>query len=300
MEDLKKLLEEKRYNEVLRLTKDSSDGEARLCHLAALVLLGEDELALKDIALNEDVLLKVNAYKVITLHIEILLTHKMFKEAKEAVKHYQLLPYISQRVEELLASLPERIENEEHPTNKVLSLEQISDILATSEDDGLLSEALFSLKQFNFQGYVDSLLLMIKKEKVHPNLRTLGLISLKENEYDKEVEFLSNNKGLIKVTPSKIEPPFTSTSYQNAANYLVSHSQKNVTVDRVAMQLLNCLVLDLYPDDISFGDDVLLAKALISLAKDHINDKNSKDSKEVILLKNKINDILKKTPELVI
>lgn len=300
MENLKKLFEDKKYEEIVKLTEDSFDGESRLYHLSSLVLLNDDNKALEDISSHQEILEKANAYKLIELHMELLLKHKMFKEAKEALKHYELLPYISQRVEELLSSLPERIESEEHPKSKTLTLDEVSNILATSNDNGLLSEALFSLKSFNFMGYLDSLLIMIKNENVHPNLRTFGLILLKDNEYNKEVKFLSNNKGLIKVTPSKIEPPFTSKTYQFVADYLPSHTEKNITLERVALQLLNCLVIDLYPFDIDLASGQVLAEAIISLAKDHIKDKNNDVNDDVVFIKNKISDILNSTPELII
>lgn len=152
----------------------------------------------------------------------------------------------------------------------------------------------------NFKGYVDSLKKTIINDKIHPNLRTLGLIIFKDNDYDKDVEFLTPKKEIIKVNPSAIIAPFSSTSFVNTRKAIDDLTRKNVSLHQTASQILNCLVMDVYPNDIDFADSVKLARAIILLAKEAMKDKNLQEDDDVILLKNKIEEISKLIPDLII
>ena len=297
MANLETLFAKKQYEEVIRLTKNSVDPSECLYHLSSLVMLNRVQEAIDYIDLNQIILEKKYPLKTMHIHFELLLETKLFKEAKEALKHYQSLPYISQEVEEYLFELPSLIEQAEHPKNKNLSIETIIDTLENSDNAGLLSEVLFSLKTYNLNLYIDSLKKMLIREDVHPNLRTFGLILLVENQYDKEIKFLFKGK-CLNVIPSKLVPPFTSNTYQQVANYLKDHCLKNVTLYQTSLSLINNLVIDCYPNDIDLADSSLLGKALISLAHDYINEKEIDIPADVIFIKNKIKDILDSTPEL--
>ncbi len=300
MDNLETLFDKQQYDLIIKLTEDSFDYKECFLHLLSLVMLKRYDDALVDIANHQTILEKGNLYKLIKLHFELLFSLALFDEAKKALKHYQDLPYDSQKVEELLIDLPKQIEEEEHPNSKVLTLDEANEILLKESDNALLAEALFSLKELNFKGYVDALKTVIVNEKIHPNLRTFGLIVLKENEYDKEVEFLTPTKELIKVNPHKLEAPFCSKAYFEVRKGIDELAKKDVSMHQTAFQLLNCLVMDLYPSDINLAEPLKVARAIILLAKESMQQKNINEDDDIILLKNKISDIAKEIPDLVL
>ncbi len=300
MDNLETLFKKEQYDLILKLTEDSSDYKECFLHVLALVMLKRYEEALDDISKHQSILEKHNLSKLIKLHFELLFSLRLFDEARIALKHYQDLPYESQKMEEILRELPNKISEEEHATSKVVTLDEANEVLLHSDDNALVSEVLFSLKDLNFKGYVDSLKKIITNEKIHPNLRTLGLIIFKDNEYDKDVEFLTPKKEIIKVNPNKIIAPFSSIAFAETRAIIDDLAKKNVSLHETASQLLNCLVMDVYPSDIDFAEPNKLARAIILLAKEAMKDKNLTEDEDIILLKNKIEEISKLIPDLII
>ena len=66
------------------------------------------------------------------LHFELLLSKKLFDEAKIALDHYENLPYVSQEVEEFMREMSQRIIDESHPKKKDQIKEYNEDLLFPS------------------------------------------------------------------------------------------------------------------------------------------------------------------------
>ncbi len=299
MDNLQSLFEKEQYDLIIKLTKDSTEYTERFLHLMSLVMLTRYDDALIDIETHREILEKGNLYKLIKMHFELLFELGLFDKARSELKHYESLPYDSQKVEELLHSLPKKINEEENPPSKTITLEEANNILLTSEDNAEISEVLFSLRNLNFKGYVSALKKVIVNEKIHPTLRTFGLIIFKDNDYDGEIEFLTSLHEVRKLNPKTLIAPFTSKTFFETRKCLEELGKKNVSLLQTSVQLLNNLVMDVYPDDIDFAIPTKLARAIYLLAKEAMNEKNLEEDEDIILIKNKIKEISSKIPSLV-
>lgn len=299
MDDLNSLFEKKQYELIIDLTKSSNDPKERFMRLSCFIMLGKDDLALKEIDEKRELFETHFPQKLMKLHFEILLKNKMFDEAKIMLKHYQELPYISQNVEEFLRDMPKRIEDEEHHKEKYFSIDEICEILEKETDNGVISEVVFSLKKYNLNTYIDSLRIFLTRKEVNPNFRTYGLILLVDNKYDEDVMFLSKD-GLLKINPNKITPPFTSPAFNKITELVFKLSERNVTLQETALHLVNCLVMDVYPNDINFDTNENMAQAFIALGSDYIKQNYETLSPNIEKLKQKIKDIIESTPPIMI
>lgn len=297
MDNLKSLFDKKQYDLVIKLTESSELPEERLLRLLSFVNLNEDDKALDEIESHQEFYDKYYPKKSMVLCFELLLKNKYFDEAKIKLEHYKNLPYISQEVEEYLRDLPNKISEAQNPYNGVnYSEEEISDILEKSDNLGEISEVLFSLKKYNLSIYIDSLKKFLMRKNIHPNLLTYGLILLVDEKYNEEISYFYKDK-LIKLNPSKLNPPFVGKSYGEITTRIHDKSDKNITIQQTALSLLNYLVLDLYPVDIDKYDSSDLGDALVLIAKEYINDKNEDPSLNSVL-KDEIKSIIEKTPTL--
>lgn len=297
MENLKKLFESGNYEEIVKKTKGSSDPLSILFKILSFVSLGRDDEALDEIEKSRDILEKKYPEKLIKIHFELLLKNRLFDEAKLAWKHYEELPYISQEVEELLREFPKQIEEAKSISQtNAYSEEEIERILTKSIDNNEISELLFSLKKYNLNLYIDALLKFIKRSDVHPNFRTYGLILLVDNKYDANISFLLMGK-IINVNPSKINPPFLDKTYNLLTEKIYFLTTKDISLQEISLHLLNCYIIDTYPNEIKYSNLDNLAKTFVSIGKDYLSQKDSIDP-EVLEIKNNVKKVIESTPNI--
>ena len=298
MDNLDSLFNKKEYDLILNLTQDSKDPKELLMRISCFVIQGKIDEALDEIEENQSLIEKVYQLRLMKVHFELLLSKKLFDEARLALKHYENLPYVSQEVEEFMREMKDRIEEESHPkSHQIFELDEIFDILEKESDSAKISQVLFSLKNYNFNIYIDSLKIFMKREEVNPNFRTYALILLVDAKFDEEVEFLSR-VALIKVNPAKITPPFMSKSFNLTCKLITEKANHDISMIETALHLFNCYVIDTYPEDIySVGED-LLSSAFIRIAEAYLNKFHSSNDEKVIELASKITKIIESTPEI--
>ena len=298
MDNLETLFNKKEYELVLSLTKDSIEPKELLMRISCLVVLGKTDEALDEIEKNQSLIEKVYQYRLMNLHFELLLSKKLYDEARIALKHYEDLPYVSQEVEEYMRGMKDRIEEESHPkARQKFELDEIYDILEKEGDQSKISQVLFSLKNYNLNIYIDSLKIFLKREDVNPNFRTYALILLVDEKYNEEVEFLSR-KGLIKVNPDKIIAPFMTPSFNETCRLITQKANHDVSMIETGLHLFNCYIIDTYPEDI-YGVGVdKLSSAFIRIAESYLNKVHSSNDEEIINLADKIKEIIESTPEI--
>ena len=298
MDNLETLFNKKEYDLVLDLTKDSTDPKELLMRISCLVIQGKIDQALDEIEKNQSLIEKNYQLRLMTLHFELLLSKKLFDEARLTLKHYENLPYVSQEVEEYMREMKDRIEDEAHPKSaQKFSLDEIYDILEKERDQAKVSQVLFSLKNYNLNIYIDSFKIFLKREDVNPNFRTYALILLIDEKFDEEVELLSRG-GIIKVNPTKIKPPFTGEKFNLTCKLITEKCNHDISMIETALHLLNCYIIDTYPEDIFDVDLEKLSSAFIRIAEIYLNKELSSNDEEINKLAIEIKEIIESTPEI--
>ena len=298
MDNLESLFNKKEYALILDLTKDSKDPKELLMRISCLVIQGKIDEALDEIEKNQSLIEKEYQLRLMKTHFELLLSKKLFDEARLALKHYENLPYVSQEVEEFMRDMKTRIEDESHPkSHQSFDLDEIYDVLEKETDSAKISQVLFSLKNYNLNIYIDSLKIFMKREDVNPNFRTYALIVLVDAKFDEEVGFLSRN-GLISVNPARITPPFMTPAFNETCKLITEKCNHDVSMIETALHLFNCYVIDTYPEDIYKDVPELLSSAFIRIAESYLNKLHSSYDEEVIELASKIQKIIESTPEI--
>ena len=280
------------------LTKESKDPKELLMRVSCFMIKGESDKALDEIEKNQSLIETKYQLRLMNLHFELLLSKKLFDEARIALKHYEDLPYVSQEVEEFMRGMKERIEDESHPkaTHKY-EIDEVLDILEKETDNSKISQVLFSLKNYNVNIYIDSLKIFIKRSDVNPNFRTYALILLVDAKYDENVEFLSRN-GVIIVNPSKANPPFMDVNFNEVCKLITEKANHDISITETSLHLFNCYIIDTYPEDIyEIGVDKI-SSAIILIAEKYLSKKLSSFDEEIIKLSEKIQNIIESTPEI--
>jgi len=294
MSKLADLYNQKQYDLVVKLVGESTDPNDRFLALSSLVMLGNTDAALDDIEKYQDILEKERPFPLMKMHLELLISKRLFDEAKIALKHYQELPYISQEVEEFLRETPERIEEAKQSGNKHfhLNLDEVFDVLEKETDESLIASTIFNLKEYNINTFIDSLKIFMKRSDVHPNFRTYALILLIDQKYNQEVPFLLNGK-IEHYVPTKLTPPFMHPDFNEVARLITGFAQGDTTVLETALHLFNCYILDTYPEDIYIDGIEKIAKAMIVVAKRYLKQECEPNS-----LADHIQKIIESTPTL--
>ena len=298
MDNLDSLFEKKEFDLILELTKDSSDPKELLMRISCLVIEGKVDNALDEIEKNQSIIETKYLLRLMKVHFELLLSKKLFDEARIELKHYENLPYVSQEVEEFLREIKDRIEDEAHPkSHQKFELDEIYDILEKETEMSKISQVLFSLKNYNLNIYIDSLKIFLKRSDVHPNFRTYALMVLIDEKYDQVVDFLSRN-GLIKVNPKTITPPFMSKEFNETCKLITEKCNHDISMIETALHLFNCYIIDTYPEDIYSVGLEKLSSAFIRIAESYLNKLLSSIDEEIIKLADKIKEIIESTPEI--
>ncbi len=298
MDNLDSLFNKKEYQLVLDLTKDSKDPKELLMRVSCLVILGKSDEALDEIEKNQSLIESKYQLRLMKLHFELLLSKKLFDEARIALKHYENLPYVSQEVEEFMREMKDRIEEESHPkSSQKFELDEIYDILEKDSDQAKISQVLFSLKNYNLNIYIESLKIFMLREDVNPNFRTYALILLLDEKFNQEIKFRST-EGIITVNPSKLEPPFMSFKFNEVCKKIVSKANNNVSLTETALHLFNCYIIDTYPSDIYYDGCDKLASAFIAIANEYLGQDTSSLDEELLNFAHKIKAKIESTPEI--
>lgn len=299
MDNLDSLFKKKQYELVISLTRESTDPKELFLRLSSLVCLAKSDEALNLIDKYQNIIEEKYPFQLMKLHFELLLSKRLFDEAKIALNHYENLPYISQEVEEFMRDMKERIIDEEHPSNSssIYSIDEVIEIIEKSRDNSEISKVIFNLKNYNINLLIDSLKKFMKRDDVHPNFRTYILILLIDNKINEEFEFLSIN-GIIKINPVKLEPPFMSNSFNEVCEKITNKGDKNVSLIETALHLYNCFIIDTYPIDVLKANSEELSDCFIYIAKTYLNIEISLINEKISLLAKKIKQIIESTPEI--
>ncbi len=290
---IEELFEQKNFDLMIKLIGDSHDSKERFLVLSALVQQGKRKEALDEIDRYQPVLETSYPFQLMKMHFELLLSEKLYDEARIKLRHYENLPYISQEVEEFLREMKKRIEDEAHQKkgSNLIPLDEVFETLETGTTPSEIAQTIFQLKNYNINLLIDSIRVFLKRRDVHPNFRTYVLIYLVDQKYDSEISVVVQDK-MVVVNPAKITPPFMHEDFNEVCHQITLFSNGDTSITETALHLFNCYILDTYPIDIYQDGIIELAQAFVYIAMGYLQQKPTFDSS----LASKIQEILDKTP----
>ena len=245
MDSLKTLLDQKKYDLIIKLTETSDSANDLFYRISAFMCLGKYEDALYVIQDHQKVL-ESNLASLINAHINLLCALNRFEQAYTTLDYYANLPYQSQVVEELLQKMPQVIEAEEKKFTslKFYDDDTIAKLLTSDKDEEVLM-ALDIIKNrdiFSFLPEISELLLNHKKEII----KSYALMLLVQKELDRKLQI--NKKGrVITVVPKYLTRPFTGVIFNQVVKYFDSEFH-DLTITQTATQLLSQYCIYIYPD----------------------------------------------------
>ena len=292
---IEELYEQKNFDLLIKLVGSSFDPKERFLVLSALVQLGKRKEALDEIDKYQAILETSHPFQLMKMHFELLLSEKLFDEARIKLRHYENLPYISQEVEEFLRDMKVRIEDEAHAKkgSTLIPLDEVFETLETGTNQAEIAQTVFNLKNYNINLLIDCLRIFLKRSDVHPNFRTYVLIYLVDQKLDCEIEVLIQGK-IVVVNPAKITPPFMHQDFNEVCRQITIFAEQDTSITETALHLFNCYILDTYPEDIYQDGIIELAQAFVYIAMGYLQQKPSFTSS----LASKIQEILESTPTL--
>lgn len=299
MDSLKTLMDRKDYELVVKITEGTQDINHLFYRISALLALGRGEEALNVIKNNRKIL-ENDLGLLMKVHIEILCLLEKFDEAYEEIKYYENLPYVSQKVEELLKELPKMVRQEEKKafSSKELDDEQLKTRLKSKDPDVVLPAVdMVRNRDINkFMPDLERILVEFPKQVI----RSFTLLLLVQKQIDKQVKFNHIGK-IIVINPKELEPPFVGEDFNNFVKAFQKEI-KNPSVNDDAIQILSSYVIYMYPEKISVSYDVLI-EALRNVSEEYLQVEQTEtleqrcqnkniDIKEVQDLILKIKDVL--------
>lgn len=274
--DLKKLLNEHKYSDILSLTNNKEDADSISYRISAYIGLSNYKEALKEIKIHNDLLYKKNPLATMNLHLELLLELKMYAEAIEMHHNYSERPYISQQVEEFLREVPNKIiKSQKRNEAQDLFLDEIkvNELFVKSKDEALLTNAIYHLKKLELSPYLTSLATLLKRSDVSDDIKTLALLITVMKKVNKDI-VIKKNKKEFKINPIKLEAPYAMKQYKEIMELIIKLS-KDPTIESVATNLFNQYVLISFPGLIFNDTSKKMAVAFIALAKRYLKEENA-------------------------
>ena len=276
MDNLKTLMDRHEYELVVKLTEGSKQMDYLFYRISALLALTRGEEAVECIRNNREIL-QGELSLLMKVHIEILCLLERFDEAYDELEYYKNLPYVSQEVEELIHDFPKMIRDEEKKAagSKSLSDDEIKIRLKSDKQDVVLP-AIDMVRGRDIQLFLNEFQnIMVRFPR--QSIRSFALLLLVQKHVDKEFDF-DHNGQVIKVNPSKLNPPFVGSEF-NAFIKRLQNEIKNPAVSEDAIQILSSYIIYIYPENISAQDDVLI-EALRSISNEYLKVDETKTLEE--------------------
>ena len=244
MDSLKSLLDQKKFDLVLKLTEGATSADHLFYRISAFIYLGKYEEALFVIQDHQSIL-ESNLLSLVNAHINLLCALGRFEQAHAVLGYYANLPYQSQAVEEMLRKMPEVIELEEkkQTTLKFYDDEQIENYLKSDKVEDVLIglDTVRNRDVFTFLPLLQSLLVNHPRQMI----RSYTLMLLVQKEVDRELKMKSVDE-IIDVNPKHLNPPFTSVIF-NETIRLIGSEFKDPSLTQNATQLFSEYEMYTYP-----------------------------------------------------
>ena len=258
----------------LEQTKDSKDPDDLLKRFFLLQAMEKEDEALELFYQNRKVLEKNSLKATIVVYFQCLMNKRDFATAMDEINYYRELPYESQEVEELVASLPKIVNDEikRSISNDSVSVEDIKELLSSNNADevgrgmGLIRSKDLPLEQFYPE--FEDLLVNFPNQMVRATL--LMYLSFKDVTHEFEYRSLDET---IRVVPKEIDFPIKDEVLQDAINKIFDLCDKDVTLQENATMILQNYLICIYPSNVDITDDLLI-EGVVYVAREFLNQNN--------------------------
>lgn len=280
MDSLVTLLNQKRYDLVLDLTKNATDADSVFCRISALLALKRSEEAMDLIIEKRQILWEKSPLRTLKANFELRFILQQFDEAYDDAAYFSSLPYVSQEVEECLHSLGKTIRyNERQSSMKfTYSEEEVRNILATSTDSYEIISLLSSFNDAKATYFASSLKeLLIRSES--SIVKTYALMLLIKIKYPEKISFEKNSQQ-YNVIPKDLLLPFQEDNAKKLSED-IKKEVKDPSLFNIANSLLNNYTFELFPSSIfeKYEEKTYLA-SFVNLAHKYLQQEY--DSKELL------------------
>ncbi len=250
LDELDKLFEENRLDTIIEKTSESKDLKSLFYRISSFIMLEKYDDALNCINKNKSVLMD-DLPSLIKVHIDLLCEMNKYDEAYEEAKVYSNLPYHSQEVEEILRNLNKNIREHER-RNNANSVDVTSAIEKLKDFKNLdFNEILTYIDCLNNLGEHMDVIAPILKEYKNIYARAYILLALNKENYTFDVSYLSNDKKIININPSKLTTPYFGSVGLEVYKKL---DDKDKTIEKVAKDIFFYYTTYILPDE--FKGDV--------------------------------------------
>lgn len=247
MDSLKTLMDQKKFDLVIKLTETSQTASDLFYRISAFIMLGKYEEALY-VVQDHQKTLETNLASLINAHINLLCALSRFEQAYSVLDYYSNLPYQSQVVEEILQKMPKVIEAEEKKQSSVKYFDddEIVKFLKSNNDEEVLM-ALDIIKNRDVLSFLEEIKELLLN---HPReiIKSYALMLLAQKEVDRNIKV--NKKGkIIECNPKYIFTPFSGAIFNEVVRYF-DHQIKDQTISQTATQLLSQYCIYVYPSQL--------------------------------------------------
>lgn len=257
MNKLNDLINKQDFKTIILEYKNSTNIEEMFAYALALGITKETIKADQYFKDNYSSLI-AQPVRLITSHIGIFLYVNDFLMAEKTLQYYEEKPYVSQEVEEAFIEqkkLIEKKKEESFKTKGYLSIEQIKKHLS-SGDDIKIQKAIRAMQDYRLEPFMNDIEKILVDKTLKITTRTLALIILYIQKYDKDVSFYYFVKQeIIKVKPVEI----SYKDYEKLANRFNNklNEVKNVSITETFVSCLRILDMMFFPFDNPYSDDVV-------------------------------------------
>ncbi len=268
MSKITDLYEKEQFQEVIKLENDAKETQEMVSVIFSFMSLNDYKSALEYLLKHKQELYEKAPDLVIQTHISLLCGLYRFDDAYLVAREYQDMPYVSQVVEEVLKNLNKQIREVEiafYRDSSIVSDEQVRKMIKSEDPEDVVGAISYIRDRGvdKFFNEIQSILLDFPKQSV----RSLYLVMLLENNYDKEVEF--NRFGeRIKVIPNTIPNPIKD-NYEKKMELINSFCDKDITVKENAEKIFVQYSLAMLPLSIDVNERITF-EAIASIAKQYL------------------------------
>ena len=268
MSKITDLYEKEQFQEVIKLENDAKETQEMVSVIFSYMSLDDYKSALNYLLKHKQELYEKVPDLVIQTHISLLCGLYQFDDAYIVAREYQDMPYVSQVVEEVLRNLNKQIREVEiafYRDSSIVSDDQVRKMIKSEDPEDVVGAISYIRDRGvdKFMNEIQSILLEFPKQSV----RSLYLVMLLENGYDKEVEF--NRFGeKIKVVPNTVPNPIKD-NYDKKMEMIASFCDKDITVKETAEKIFVQYSLAMLPVGIDINERITF-QAIASIAKQYL------------------------------
>lgn len=289
-----KLYRDKKFAEVIELTKDSNEPNKILACLACLAALDRFEDYKDFFHEKRDFLASKYPVRTMYLAFDICLMDEDYLALQEEIKLYEEGPYISQEAEEVLADFKNRLKEAlAKPKYKDEEEEEkaIKKILLEGTDSEEISSLVREAADKSLDKYLNEIINVCQRNDITVFPRVFALMVLMNNEYHKKIKFLGRLE-MHEVVPSKLTIPFIEKESMNVMKMINTLAKKNVTVLKTSEQILASYTMATYLEDgFCYGAETL-ANAIILIAKELLGESLEGVDQALLAIKNEVQDVI--------